>query len=575
VPTVNGALSLTYGSGSEIELFSFGTSKADFNASDSRLDVVVSNTQFKDINLSLHLAGDKLIGTWSSSSTSQSGDIELTRAKELNLGGETPPVKGTYPGVFEWNQAPYFLRGSLAFSTAQDGVDSFHVTASLKVNIPSPLAPETFLYEFEAVEFNPLTRQISMRSETSDIYFVGQLDHQDIRGNWHSKKAGLLGSAKFSYAEISDPEGKSSSPAASGTWFGSVVNARPDTQLPERLMLSFNAVPEKEQPGGLALVGSARFYYGPFSSNEYLEYRFESIDYQPFVRRVVAVTQGSPKLTIQFDMGASAISGRITDSSLGQVATFSAGREPPQDAGASMAGEYNGVFLFDSLDAFQIGRINLVPSFSGSGLKLAASVTLFFGDGTSGEALSYRFDETDFNSVTGLLTLSNQSSDIVIKANVANGSMTGEWFSTALGRIGQVKLSKPSPVPDPSDSVRLETIKGTYQGSLRNTSPNTNLPERIMFGLITTIDPTEPRGLKVTGNLRLYYGPFDSTEFVELPFETVQVDPYRRTVAGKTSGALRLTVQGSLSADSKITGTLSDDSLGQVGDFEVEKHVQQ
>ena len=575
VPTVNGALSLTYGSGSDMELFSFGTNKADYNVSDSRLDVVVSNTNFKDINLSLNFSSDKLNGTWSSPSTSLSGDVNLTRASELNLRGETPPVRGTYAGILEWDTSPFFLRGALTFSTAQDGVDSFHVTASLKVNIPSPLATESLLYEFDSVEFNPLTRQFSIRSENSDLYFVGQLLKNEIRGKWHSKRIGLLGTAVFSTEELPTPTGKINSPAASGTWFGTVVNIRSDTQLPERLLLSFNAIPDKSQPGGLALVGSSRFYYGPFSSNDYLEYRFESIDYQPFTRKIVAVTLGSPKLTIQFDMDTSTISGRITDASLGQVATFNAGREAPPDSGqSSLVGEYNGVFLYDSFTAFQYARISLVPIFNGSDLKLAAAVTVYYGEQDSTEALTYRFDKTDFNSVTGLLTLANESSDVVIKVKIANGAMTGEWYSTALGKMGQISLSKPTSTSAPSRFTRLDVVKGTYQGELRNTSTSTNLPERIMFGLITSVDSSAPRGLKITGNLRLYYGPFDSTTYVELPFELLQLDPYRRTVSGKTTGALRLTVQGNISVAGEITGSLSDDSLGKIGEFEVHKNAQ-
>jgi len=574
VPTLNGALSLTYGSGADLELFSFGTTKADFNVSESRLDLVVSNTQFKEINLSLGFRSDALIGAWSAPATSLSGGIELSRTAQLNLGGATPPVRGTYGGIYEWNNAAYFARGTLSFSTAQDGVDSFHVTASMKINLPAPLNVESFVYEFEAVEFNPLTRQISIRSEACDIYFVGQLNNGGVSGKWFSKRVGLLGNASFSAADIASPPDKRNGPAASGNWFGTTVNTNGGSQLPEHLMLSFNSIPDKSQAGGLALVGSARFYYGPYSSNEYLELRFDTIDYQPFARKVVGVTQGSPKLTIQIEMKESGISGQITDSSLGQVATFNADRQVPPDTGDSMAGEYNGFVAYDSMSAFQPARINLVPSLSGSGLKLSAAATLFFAAPDSGESLSYRFDDTNFNSVTGLLTLANEASDVVIKANVANGNMTGEWYSAAIGRMGQIKLSKTVALDAPANLTRLSWIKGTYQGSLRNTSPDTNLPERILFGIISTVDPAAPRGLSVTGNLRLYYGSFDSGEYVQLPFESIQFDPFRRTFTGKTGGAQRLTVQGNFSVNSQITGTLSDDSLGQVGTFEVERNAQ-
>lgn len=329
VPTVNASFSLTYGSGTDMQLYSFSTTKADFNGADGKLDLVVSNTQFKDVNLSMHLIGTSLSGTWSSAANSQSGAIELIRVESLSLGGETP----------------------------------------------------------------------------------------------------------------------------------------------------------------------------------------------------------------------------------------------------SLAGDYKGYFAYDSLQSYQVGFINLVPSVTSGGLNLAASVQMYYGSDHSGEALNYKFEEVEFNSATGSFTLNSEQSDILIKASLASGVITGEWFAKTTGKMGKIHLAKKSSVSPPENHLRLETLKATYRGSLKNTSTSTNLPERIMIGLITTFDPAAPRGLKVTGNVRLYYGPFDSQEFAELPFESIQFDPFRRTVTGKTTGMSHLTVVGSLSSSTKMTGTLSDDSLGQVGTFEVEKYV--
>lgn len=573
LPTVSGALSLTYGSGNEVELYNFGTTKADFDSAGSKLDLVVSNSQFKDISLTMHLIGGKLVGTWSATSTSSSGEVELVRAASLNLGGEIPQVRGLYQGIMTWQKESYFAHSVLTVITGQDEVDSFHISANLRMLIPSQSGDEFFLYEFDTVEFNPLSRQITLKSDKSEIYCVGQLLSGGITGNWYSKRIGLLGTFSFSQKDLPDPVGTQLSPGASGSWYASVKNLKPGTQLAERLMLSFNAVPDKNQPGGLALAGSTRFYYGSYTSNEYLEQQFETVDYVPFARKLVAVTGGTPKLTIQFDVAIGSASGRIVDASLGEVATFTATRSPPPDSGISLSGEYSGVFIWNELGAFQVGRLNLVPSFDVTGLKISAASQIFYGDFASREALSFHYDTTEFNSVTSLITLSDPSSDIVIKGYLNAGVIKGEWFSTALGRLGEISLSKTTTPKAPDGLVQLEPIKGTYRGTLRNTSTSTNLPERLMFGLITTPNPSSAHGLSVTGNMRLYYGSFDSTEFVELPFEAVTFDPFRRTISGKTSGKLRLTMQGSLSVSNIITGILSDDSLGKIGEFEVEKYV--
>lgn len=576
IPTVSGALNLTYGSGTSLEQISFGTTKADYNAAESRLDVIVSNSAYSDINMTLVRDGDKLSGSWSSPSTSLSGVVELTRTEKLNLGGDSQSLGGTYSGFFLWADKEWYTAGQLTLTTAQDGVDNFHVTGSLKVTLPGSPAPETFVYEYDTVEFNPLSRQVTIRSEASDVYFTGQHNGGVISGQWFSRRIGLIGTARFGRSAAEAPSDKTQASSASGSWFGTVTNTGTSSQLPEKVLLSFNVVPAKDQPGGLSLVGSSRFYYGPFSSNEYLEYRFESVDYQPFAGKLVAVTQGSPKLTFSIDLATNELSGTISDSSLGLVATFRAGRDvgPDGDGAVTLAGVYRGVFLHEDRGAYQKGKIDIIPSLADDGLKMSAVLTLHLGDIQSGETLIYRFGEPQFNSVTGALTLSLPEHDVIVKGILRNGELTGDWFSTSAGNMGTFSLKKNTGVDAPADFTMLDTLKGTYQGNLRNTSANTNLPERIMFGLITTLDSAAPRGLRVTGNLRLYYGSFGSNEFVELPFESVQFDPYKRIVSGKTSGSLRLTVHGDISTENKITGTLSDDALGQVGEFEVTKNAQ-
>lgn len=578
VPSVVGALNLTYGSESEIELFSFAATKSDFNAVESRLDLVVSNSQFKELNLSLLFEDDGLSGTWSSPSTSTSGSLRLARVDSLSLGGETPPIKGSYEGVFEWIDAQYYTRGSLTISTAQDGADSFHLSSSLRVNLPSPVGNESFLYEFDSVEFNPLSRQISMRSDKSDLYFIGKLENLGIQGQWHSKKTGLIGTATLSHGNLLDPASRIVNPAASGSWYGNVTKTNPATNLPENLLLNFNSVPNQDEPGGLGLVGSARLFFGPFGSPDFLDFRFQSISYLPYSRRIVAVTQGSPQLTFQIDLSHESASGRITDSTLGDIATFTASRQIPAssttpDLSLGVDGDYNGFFAFSSSDAYQTGRINLASTVNGGVFKISALVTLFLGPLDSSESLTYRFDKTEYNAVSGTLNLSNQDSDIVVKAKLGNGSITGQWLSTTLGSIGAIHLTKTTtPAPPPFGFTRHNLLKGTYRGSLTNTSQATNLPPRIMFGLITSRDSSSPRGLNLTGNLRLYYGSFESHEFTELPFDILQFDPYRRTISGKTGGAWKLTVQGILTPENNIAGTLSDDSLGDIGTFEVTQY---
>lgn len=322
IPTVSGALNLTYGSGAGLESYSFGTTSTDFDSSSSHLTLVVSNTQLKDIKLSLEAMGEQLTGTWSSSSTSTSGNITLTRSPDLTIGGDAPELKGNYAGFVQWNQSAFYAQSQLTLSTAQDGVDNFHLTGNLRLAISSPVGDEIYQYEYQEVEFNPLTRQFSFKSEGADIYLIGQLTKSGIQGNWYSKRSGLLGPFSVSKTPILVPAGAQLSPGLSGVWYVTFTNASSATNLPENLMLSFNVI------GGQALAGNVRFYLGNYQSS-YQEFRFDGLDYRPFARTAVGVTVGTPKLTFKFDLSTGSLRGEVADAALGFVGTFVGSRQKP------------------------------------------------------------------------------------------------------------------------------------------------------------------------------------------------------------------------------------------------------
>ncbi|MCX6117513.1 MAG: hypothetical protein NT027_08230 [Proteobacteria bacterium] len=323
VPSLNGALSYTYGSGDTIDLVNFPTTKTDFSLAGGRLDLVVSNSEFKEINLSLQKSGDTLTGTWTAPSASESGKIQLIKVSQLHLGGETPSLKGQYAAIFEWDKAPAFANGKVTLSSAQDSADGLHLSAAVKIFLESKIARETYVYEYDRVEFNPLTRQVSIRSDTADIYMVGHMNKGIISGTWYSKRAGVLGRMTLSPSELPSPQNNNHAFGASGSWLGQVTNTHPNANLPQKLMISFNNIPNSGAAGGLTLIGNARFYFGS-GNDEYFECPFATVEYSPFWRKITAVTSISATLptalTFQLDMTSTGLEGVIIDSALGTVA---------------------------------------------------------------------------------------------------------------------------------------------------------------------------------------------------------------------------------------------------------------
>lgn len=147
---------------------------------------------------------------------------------------------------------------------------------------------------------------------------------------------------------------------------------------------------------------------------------------------------------------------------------------------------------------------------------------------------------------------------------------TGEWFSNYTGRIGPMRFRKAETPTIPPQGERLEALRGTYQGALHNTNPQSNLPERMQVSFVTSQDLTVANGIKITGSLRLYLGPFGSTEYVEMPFTDVQFNFFTRELTAKTSGDYKLTYRAHAESRS-IAGKLYADALGEVGEAEVFK----
>jgi hypothetical protein len=110
--------------------------------------------------------------------------------------------------------------------------------------------------------------------------------------------------------------------ALKGTYQGKLTNTNSQSNLPERMMISFVTSQDLSKPNGISVTGSLRFYLGAFGSNEYVEYAFSDVQFNFFTRYFTAKTNDSYKLTLKAEAKLNSISGTVSADALGEVGTF-------------------------------------------------------------------------------------------------------------------------------------------------------------------------------------------------------------------------------------------------------------
>jgi hypothetical protein len=233
-------------------------------------------------------------------------------------------------------------------------------------------------------------------------------------------------------------------------------------------------------------------------------------------------------------------------------------------------GLYNAVLLHEGTDFYQFAKITLRTVNIGGQLKVSANVKVFFGDWDSNEYLTYEYPEVPLNLLTRELSVREDGNDVSMIGTLRSGVIEGEWFSTQQGRVGTFRAQKTGIPTQPQQGVLVKTLSGFYRGSLENTNPQSNLPERVTMSFVTTQD-SSPDGapvIRISGNARFYLGSFDSLEYVETPFTNIQFNFYTRYLTAKTQD-YGLTFKGTMSPDGIFEGTLLSDGLGNVAKVKI------
>lgn len=237
-----------------------------------------------------------------------------------------------------------------------------------------------------------------------------------------------------------------------------------------------------------------------------------------------------------------------------------------------IAGLYKAVLLHEGSNFYQYANITLRTVNVDGQVRIASNVRVFFGDWNSNEYMTYEYPDVPLNILTRQLNMKSDVNDVSLTGFMRSGVIEGEWFSTIVGRVGTFKAMK-SGMPDlPQNGALVKTLSGFYRGGLANTNPQSNLPERVTMSFVTTqeIGNSGPV-IKITGNARFYLGGFDSLEYVETPFTSVQFNFYNRYLTAKTQD-YGITFKGTMTQDGKFEGIVLSDGLGEVGQVKIQRY---
>lgn len=156
----------------------------------------------------------------------------------------------------------------------------------------------------------------------------------------------------------------------------------------------------------------------------------------------------------------------------------------------------------------------------GQGLKLSADVRLVRGD-EGAEFVSWKYDTVDFHPLTRRLNLHKDGVNETFMFTLNQETLTGEWSSAILGRMGSASLSKnASPL---SELPPAKKRSGLHEVCLTNFG-GANLPPHAALTMTVTPDTAADGQVLVQASVLFYLGPYDSPERPTCALTKVSLD---------------------------------------------------
>lgn len=282
------------------------------------------------------------------------------------------------------------------------------------------------------------------------------------------------------------------------------------------------------------LAGSFKYNLGDCRSNETsIIFAVEKSAYDASQKALSLVVNNSEYKEMKFSLkrGESGLSGTWESSTMGAQGLIHLTKNAPPPP-AVLAGRYNGI-LKRGASRFQWAQMTVKTiAKAPDSLELKVSLKVIFGAMDSTEYLTYRFDQSRYNPITGILTIDGE--DIVLQGGWAEGSITGRW-SSKVGGAGDLGGFEFKPETDqiipPANATLVGTLKGTYRGKLTGVPGGPSYPEDVEINVVTFQDLQKPNGLGVTGNLKFYEG----SSFYNYPFKDVKFDSFTQRFIGEAA----------------------------------------
>lgn len=249
--------------------------------------------------------------------------LALGGISQLSL-AQNDDVRGLYNAVLLHEGTDFYQYAKITLRTVNIGGE-LQVSANVKVLFGDWNSNEYLTYEYPEVPLNLLTRQLSIRTDANDVAMIGSLRSGVMEGEWFSSQIGRVGT--FKAQKIGNPVPPVNGilvKTLSGFYRGALVNTNPQSNLPERVTMSFVTTQDSNPDGGPSVIrisGNARFYLGAFDSSEYVETPFTNIQFNFYNRYLTAKTRDYG-LTFKGTMTPGGeFDGIVLSDGLGQVGT--------------------------------------------------------------------------------------------------------------------------------------------------------------------------------------------------------------------------------------------------------------
>ncbi len=279
----------------------------------------------------------------------------------------------------------------------------------------------------------------------------------------------------------------------------------------------------------------------PFSSNvngdEYLGFKITRGEYDPKRSKLELVVNHDQYGEMQLSLGADvdgfmgswqalglSMTGTMKLRRGGDTAIVQPGDGQSPTSGTEptkIAGSYTGFVNDDVRSTHYAATIQIrATNVAGQGLKLSADVRLARGD-EANEFAIWKFDTVDFHPLTRRLSLRKDGVNETFLFTLNNETLSGEWSSAILGRMGVATLNKSSTVH--SDLPRAKNRTGKHEVCLVNFG-GANLPENAALTMTVTPDVASDGKVHAQSTIVFYLGAYDSPDRVACSLAQVDLD---------------------------------------------------